>query len=139
MKKFYRNAMVALMLVSMGAMATGCYGPFRLTTKIHEWNGQVSNEKFVNELVFVAFCIVPVYEVCAFVDAIVLNSIEFWGGNNPISMEEGQIDESNVKYKGKDYRVIKTKNNVAVEAINGAESRDASNCPSYHVLTQTGP
>ena len=37
-------------------------------------------------------------------------------------MDEGQIEESNVKYKGSDYRVIKSRNNVAVEAINGPES-----------------
>lgn len=122
MKKIFRNAMVALMLVAVGAMATGCYGSFRLTTKIHQWNGQLSDQKFVNEIVFVAFCIVPVYEVCAFVDAIVFNSIEFWSGANPISMEEGQVDESDVQYKGKNYRVIKTRNNIAVEAINGPES-----------------
>lgn len=122
MKKIFRNTMIALMLVSVGAMSTGCYGSFGLTTKLHEWNGQVSNKKGINELVFIAFCIIPAYEVCALADAIVLNSIEFWGGNNPVAMDEGQIDESNVKYKGKNYRVIKTKNNVAVEAINGTES-----------------
>ena len=122
MKKIFRNAIVALLLVAVGAMATGCYGPFRLTTKIHQWTGQISDQKFVNELVFVAFCIIPVYEVCTFIDAIVLNSIEFWGGTNPIAMDEGQIDESDVQYKGKNYRVIKTRNNIAVEAINGSES-----------------
>ncbi len=122
MKKFFRNALIAVVLVGMGAMSTGCYGSFALTSKMHGWNGQVSNHKFVNELVFIAFCIVPVYEICAVADALVLNSIEFWGGNNPVAMEEGQIEESNVKYKGTNYRVIKTRNNIAVEAINGPQS-----------------
>ena len=122
MKKIFRNAIVALLLVAVGAMATGCYGSFRLTSKVHEWNGQISESKWVNELIFVAFCIIPVYDVCMIADAIIFNSIEFWGGTNPISMEEGQVDESDVQYKGKNYRVIKTRNNIAVEAINGSES-----------------
>ena len=91
MKKFFRNAMVAVMLISVGAMATGCYGSFGLTTKLHSWNGQVSNKKGINELVFIAFCIIPAYEVCAIADAIVLNSIEFWGGTNPVAMDEARL------------------------------------------------
>ena len=38
-----------------------------------------------NELIFFAFWIVPVYEVTIFFDAILFNSIEFWGGNNPVA------------------------------------------------------
>ena len=36
--------------------------------------------KFVNELVFFAFWILPVYEVSGLADLLVLNSIEFWSG-----------------------------------------------------------
>lgn len=47
-----------------------------------DWNRNIDS-KFVNELVFVAFWIVPVYEISALADILVLNSIEFWSGSNP--------------------------------------------------------
>ena len=42
-------------------------------------------DKWVNELVFAACCILPVYEITLFADAIVLNSIEFWTGKKLIA------------------------------------------------------
>ena len=40
-----------------------------------EWNDQIGG-KFVNELVFIAFWILPVYELSAMADILVINSIE---------------------------------------------------------------
>ena len=50
-----------------------------MTNKLKDWNEGVGS-KWVNELVFLAMHIVPVYEVAIFVDAVVLNSVEFWTG-----------------------------------------------------------
>lgn len=50
---------------------------FSLTNKLLTWNRQVGS-KFVNELVFFALWILPVYEVSGLADLLVLNSIEFW-------------------------------------------------------------
>lgn len=70
-----------------------CIGSFGLSNKLLSWNRSISN-KFVNELVFIAFWIVPVYEISGLADMVVLNSIEFWTGDNPvksgISMIKGQ-------------------------------------------------
>ncbi len=82
MKKKYLTLAVATLLA--GSMLTSCIGSFSLTNKLLSWNHQVSN-KFVNELVFFAFWIIPVYEVTALADVLVLNSIEFWSGSNPIA------------------------------------------------------
>jgi len=74
----------------MGALATaasGCYGQFALTRKLYEWNGSLGN-KFLNTVVMWAFLIIPVYEVCSFVDLVVLNLIEFWTGTNPMAVLE---------------------------------------------------
>ena len=49
-----------------------------------DWN-RIIDSKFVNELVFIAFWIVPVYEISALADILVLNSIEFWSGSNPVA------------------------------------------------------
>ena len=65
-------------------MCSSCIGSFGLWNKLREWNQSLGN-KFVNEIVFLAFHIIPVYEVAYFADIIVLNSIEFWSGSNPLA------------------------------------------------------
>lgn len=79
---------VALVCVLMGAMTLpSCIGSFTLTNKLLSWNKQVGS-KFVNELVFFAFWILPVYEVSALADILVINSIEFWSGSNPVASNQ---------------------------------------------------
>ena len=66
-------------------VAPGCYGPFKLTKGLHEWNNEVGNgEKWVSELVFLGLIILPVYGLATLGDAIIFNSIEFWTGDNPL-------------------------------------------------------
>lgn len=67
-----------------------CIGSFSLTNKVLTWNKNVNN-KFVNELVFFAFWVLPVYEVTALADLLVINSIEFWSGNIPLEAENKVI------------------------------------------------
>jgi hypothetical protein len=105
MKKIRTFVMIALIAV-MGVALTGCYGSFALTKKVYEFNGSMGN-KFVNEAVFLAFCIIPVYEVSAFVDAIVLNLVEFWTGSNPLALHQG---DNNINIKGKNVKVNLTGN-----------------------------
>ena len=78
MKKTFK---LTALLLAATIMFSSCIGSFRLTNKIKDWNSNVSN-KWVNEVIFLAFHIVPVYEIAMFVDAIVLNSIEFWTGKS---------------------------------------------------------
>ena len=59
-------------------------GSIILWSSLKDWNNNIGN-KFVNEIVFLAFHIVPVYEVAYLADVIVLNSIEFWSGSNPLA------------------------------------------------------
>ena len=58
-------------------------------SNLRDWNQGLGN-KFVNEIVFLAFHVVPVYEVAYLADILVLNSIEFWSGSNPVA-EAGTI------------------------------------------------
>jgi hypothetical protein len=76
--------------------ATGCFGQFKLTQKIWQFNKGVSGEKFVQWLVFLVFVIVPVYELGALIDALILNSLEFWTGNNPVSGIVGHHEDSRI-------------------------------------------
>ena len=73
MKKFFK--LTAVMIAS-SIMFSSCIGSFQLTSKVKNYNENIGS-KWVNELVFVAFCIVPVYELAALADALVINSIEF--------------------------------------------------------------
>lgn len=113
MKRFVTRAVVVALIASTGLMAS-CYGPFALTSKLHDWNGQVSDSKFVNELVFLGLCILPAYELCVLGDGLIFNSIEFWGGSNPIAIQEGQVDKSEISHDGRMYKVIKTRNNMTI-------------------------
>lgn len=75
--------MLPLVLVLTVGLA-GCYGPFNLTKKLYKWNGDVGS-KWANEGVFLGCVILPVYFFATLGDAIIFNSIEFWGGKNPIT------------------------------------------------------
>ncbi|MCE9669410.1 DUF3332 domain-containing protein [Myxococcus stipitatus] len=76
--------------------ATGCFGSFKLTQKIWQFNKNISGEKFVQWLMFLVLVIIPVYELGALIDALIINSIEFWSGNNPVSSVEGEDDGTRV-------------------------------------------
>jgi len=107
MKKFYLTAAVVLVL-GTSLITTSCIGSFALTNKVLNWNKQVGS-KFVNELVFFAFWVLPVYEVTGLADLLVINSIEFWSGDNPVTASTKVIDTDNGRYlvdcDGKGYTV----------------------------------
>lgn len=94
MKKIFLTAALAAFLCSS---MTSCMGKFALTRNLYAWNDQISN-KFVNELVFVAFWVLPVYEVCGLADLLVLNTIEFWSGDNPMTASIKTVDTEHGRY-----------------------------------------
>lgn len=107
MKRTYLSVALICTL-GLSLLTSSCIGSFSLTNKLLSWNRGVSN-KFVNELIFFAFWILPVYEVSALADVLVLNSIEFWSGNNPVavgrSVIEGQDGRYLVDCDGKGYTI----------------------------------
>lgn len=90
-----------------------CIGSFALTNKVLTWNRQVNN-KFVNELVFFAFWILPVYEVTAAADLLVINSIEFWSGNNPL-----EANNRIIPTEQGDYMIASDDNGYNITSPNG--------------------
>lgn len=93
MRKFYIKVSLLLLLAGSFSLQS-CIGSFSLTNKVLKWNKQVGS-KFLNELVFFAFWILPVYEVTAVADLLVINSIEFWSGNNPVMEEYAKVITTN--------------------------------------------
>lgn len=75
---------VCAALICSSFMFSSCIGSFSLHGKLVDWNQSIG-DKFVNEVVYLALNIVPVYGISYLADALVLNSIEFWSGENPIA------------------------------------------------------
>lgn len=105
-KRYLFPAIVGALICSM--TFSSCIGSFRLTNSVLKWNNQVGN-KFLNEVVFFAFWILPVYEVTALADILVINSIEFWSGRNPLTSSTKVVDTDHGRYliacDGKGYTV----------------------------------
>lgn len=106
-KRFLTVAMITALCGSL--FLSSCIGSFQLTNKLLSWNRSISN-KFVNELVFIAFWVLPVYEVAGLADFLVINSIEFWSGENPVACGTYKIEGRNgelflVECDGKGYTV----------------------------------
>ena len=115
MKKFISVIMIAAIL----GTSTGCFGEFALTRKLWAWNDDVTDSRFVNNLVFYALAILPVYEVVGAADLIIFNLIEFWTGDNPLAMQEGERDRQIIPLDGEEYIVEASKNQFELIAPDG--------------------
>ena len=112
LSRFRRTAVLTLTAVALVG-TSGCFGSFNLTRKLWGWNKDVSNEKFVRELVFLGLNIVPVYGVAGLIDVIVTNSIEFWTGKNPVDMSSTIKVDGTTKVK----KVAVVKNGVRIMTV----------------------
>ena len=84
-----KNLKLSVLLLAATIMLSSCMGSFQLTNKVYKLNNSIGN-KWANELVFAACCILPVYEITLFVDGIILNSIEFWSGKKLLASNVGE-------------------------------------------------
>ncbi len=75
-----------VVITAMALTLMGCYGNFKLTKKVYEWNGSLDDDVVITA-VFWGLNIIPVYSACLFVDAVLLNTIEHWTGENPLAFE----------------------------------------------------
>ncbi len=85
MKK--RHLKAASLIMAAALMTTSCVGSFQLTHRLAQWNKSATKERFLNEIIFLL--ISPAYPVCAVADALVLNTMEFWSGSNPLADRVG--------------------------------------------------
>lgn len=107
-------------LLSGSFLFSSCVGSFGLFNRLSSWNRTVGN-KFVNELVFLAFNIIPVYGVAYLADALVINSIEFWSGTNPMA---NVGDVKKVKGENGDYLVKTLENGYSITKVGETASMD---------------
>jgi hypothetical protein len=117
-----KNKLTLVAFVLSGSiLLSSCVGSFGLFNRLSSWNRTLGN-KFVNELVFLAFNIVPVYGVAALADMLVINSIEFWTGSNPMA-SVGDVK----KVKGEDgsnYLVTTLENGYSITKEGESASMD---------------
>ncbi|MBM4399013.1 MAG: DUF3332 family protein, partial [Candidatus Cloacimonetes bacterium] len=111
--KIFTRIVAALVIMAMLVNLVGCYGNFALTRKVYNWNGSLGN-KWLNTVVMWILMWLPVYNAAGFIDLVILNTVEFWTGSNPLAMEDGV---QNIKYAtndGKTYKFIMSKNNLSI-------------------------
>ena len=89
-----RAWVISALLVAMAPFVFGgCYGTFPLTRKIYAFNGDISHDKIIKSVTFWVLVIVPVYGVGMLADAIIFNLVEFWTGEQILSV--GPTTDSN--------------------------------------------
>ena len=101
---------LATLLMCGAFVFSSCIGSFALHQKVLNWN-QGIGDKWVNEVVFLALNIIPVYGICYFADAVVINSIEFWSGDNPVA-SIGDVRQ--VKVENGNYLVTTLENGYSI-------------------------
>ena len=113
MKKI--NLSVATLLLAGSMMCSSCMvGSFGLFNSYREWQTNMTGNKFVNAVVgFIIGGIV--YNVCLFVDSLVLNTIEFWSGSNPVASNTMTIKGQD----GRNYLVKTSRQGYEIKAPTG--------------------
>jgi len=109
MKKLNWKAGATLMVCG-AFIFSSCIGSFALHNRLNNWNQEIG-DKFVNEIVFLALNIVPVYGICYLADVLVINSIEFWSGSNPVASIG---DVKTVKGENGNYLVTTLENGYSI-------------------------
>ncbi|MGB2868987.1 MAG: DUF3332 family protein [Bacteroidota bacterium] len=104
MKKTFLAIVTSLLVISMSLTSTGCFGSFNLVKKVYKFNEGIG-DKWINEIGFLVMTIVQVYSIAATIDVIILNSIEFWTGSNPVSASMDPVvvpvnGETSVAFQG---------------------------------------
>lgn len=117
----FKKIISCIVLASFLSLNTGCFGSFTLTQKLYNFNNSFDN-KFVKTIVFWAFVIVPVYGTATFIDAVVLNLIEFWLGSNPLALNSDTETQKTFTANGKTYNVTIGKGSITILQTKGPDA-----------------
>lgn len=96
MKKTIARTVGCLLFAAM-LVTPSCIGSFTAWHKVLAWNQNVG-DKYINELVFIALNVIPVYPIAGAADVLILNTVEFWTGTNPLASSSKVIEGQNGKY-----------------------------------------
>ncbi len=105
--------------LSASVLFSSCLGSFSAFNGLKDWNSDLSDSKFVNNLVFWGLNIIPVYGLFFIGDVLIFNVIEFWSGSNPLAMNEGEEEVQIVERDGSTFKMTATKNRLQINVIDG--------------------
>lgn len=86
-----KHLKVSALLLAATLLTSSCVGSFSLFNHVAKWNTHATKSKFLNEIIFLL--ISPAYAVCGVADLLVLNTIEFWSGSNPMAQKVGTTQQ----------------------------------------------
>ncbi|MBL0681937.1 DUF3332 domain-containing protein [Aquimarina mytili] len=116
--------LTACILLSASVLFSSCLGSFSAFNGLRDWNDGLTSSKFLDNLIFWVFNIIPVYGLFFVGDVIIFNVIEFWSGSNPLAMNEGDIETQIVEKDGSTFEMIATKNRLQIKIIDGKRKGD---------------
>ena len=93
-----RAVVVSLLFAGLMLSNTACIGRMATSGLVGKFNLSVTESKWGRELVFLCLYIIPVYPTAGAIDLIIVNSIEFWSGTNPINGEPRLARVGDQKY-----------------------------------------
>lgn len=116
MKKISMKVTVCFMAASL--LFSSCFvGKYALWNKYINWQNHMTSSKFVNAIV--GFILVPIVgSICQLVDILVLNTIEFWSGSNPVQANIGKT-KNVIGEDGRVYAVTTLKDGYDVKSPTG--------------------
>ena len=91
MKKALSSLALASVLALPFAATTSCNGTFSAFNGLSDWNDDVTDQDWVNEIIFLGLIIVPVYQLALLGDVLIFNTVEYWSGDNPIGEIEDEM------------------------------------------------
>lgn len=74
-----KKALLSFVL-ALGFASSGCLGPDHLYHSLKNWNADLSDQDWVNEVVFLPMHVF-VYPIAIVGDVLIFNTIGYWSGN----------------------------------------------------------
>ncbi len=107
-------------VLSLSLLSTSCLGSFSAWNNLRDWNEDVADNKFVNNAIFWGLNIIPVYQLFYAGDVLIFNLVEFWSGENPIAMNEHEVESQIIEKDGVKYEMLASKNELKIKVLSGA-------------------
>lgn len=117
MKKI-KHLMLVLLLSGAVLSQSSCMGSFALTLKVYEINNTITDNKFVNNLIFWIVG-APVYGFTTTVDIVILNLIEFWTGDNLLAEAPEPLGDDRWAFQGRAFKLNRTHDQLHLQELQG--------------------
>ena len=110
---------VAVCLLAGSFLCSSCFvGQYGLWNKYISWQNHMTDNKYVNAIA--GLILVPIAgTLCTLADVLVLNSIEFWSGNNPVAANNIGKTQQVMGQDGRYYAVTTLKNGYEIKVPTG--------------------